>query len=145
MWDVATGRELLPPLRDHSGEAVFAAISADGRRILTVSKDGFARIWDPDTGEMLDKIYTESAIWAVAISSDGKRIVTSGNDNSVATLRDLEYGENRIELTHEDKIWSVAFSPDDKWVLTGSSDRTAKVWDSSNGGGVMTESPGSGT
>jgi hypothetical protein len=50
VWDTATGRALLPPLR-HEGPVNSATFSADDRWIVTAADDRSARVWDAQSGE----------------------------------------------------------------------------------------------
>lgn len=85
---------------------------------------------------------------AIAISRDGKRIVSGPSERSALfsffpdqTIRvwDVESnGKLLFELDgHEDKINSLAISPDGKRVVSGSSDKTIKVWDMEAGGEAL--------
>jgi WD40 repeat protein len=62
------------------GPAINAlAVSPDGRRAVTGSDDGTARLWDLDTGEPVGPpLKNDNAILAVAFSPDGKRVATAG-------------------------------------------------------------------
>ncbi|MGA2658136.1 MAG: hypothetical protein ABSH34_11530, partial [Verrucomicrobiota bacterium] len=44
MWEAATGKELLT-LKGHSAPIVSATFSPDGRKIVTESLDGTAKVW----------------------------------------------------------------------------------------------------
>jgi hypothetical protein len=44
VWDAATGHQLSEPLR-HGGSVSYAEFSPEGRRVLTCSRDGTAKIW----------------------------------------------------------------------------------------------------
>ena len=71
-------------------------------------------------------------ITSVAISHDGKYILT-GSYDTTARLWDAHTGEILQVLEgHTDVITSVAFSPDGRYVLTGSEDNTARLWDLHN-------------
>ena len=67
-------------------------------------------------------------ILSVAISPDGKFILTGSNDLT-ARLWDMNGNNLRIFRGHASLINSVEFSPDGKTVLTGSGDLTARIWD----------------
>src|SRR5215831_12905525 len=49
LWEVATGRPLIGPLR-HEAEVSSVAFSPDGRILLTGSLDGAAHFWDAHSG-----------------------------------------------------------------------------------------------
>jgi len=75
---------------------------------------------------------------AMAISPDGKRIV-SGSDDKTIKIWDSASGDELMTLRgHDDWISSVAFSPDGKRIISGSADNTVKVWDSATGAELMT-------
>jgi WD40 repeat protein len=50
VWDVASGREV-HVLKGHTDRVVSACFSPDGKRILTASLDGTARLWETRTGK----------------------------------------------------------------------------------------------
>ena len=50
LWDVATGKEVVAPLRHEDGVR-GAAFNGDESRILTWSADNTARLWDAATGK----------------------------------------------------------------------------------------------
>ena len=52
LWDIPSGREI-HVLKGHTQPVVAVRFSADGRRIVTASWDGTARVWDAYSGEEL--------------------------------------------------------------------------------------------
>ncbi|CAA6819383.1 MAG: High-affnity carbon uptake protein Hat/HatR [uncultured Sulfurovum sp.] len=73
---------------------------------------------------------SRSAVNAVAISEDGKTIVSGSSDNSVK-IWDSGRGELIRSLEgHKDTVMSVAISKDGKTIVSGSSDNSVKIWDS---------------
>jgi WD40 repeat protein len=52
IWDAASGHAL-HTLRGHTDQINTAVFAPDGRRIVTASRDGTARIWDTRTGRAL--------------------------------------------------------------------------------------------
>ena len=75
---------------------------------------------------------------AMAITPDGKRIV-SGSDDKTIKIWDSASGDELMTLRgHDDWISSVAFSPDGKRIISGSGDNTIKVWNSVTGAELMT-------
>ncbi len=72
-------------------------------------------------------------ITSVAISSNGKMMLTASKDHKTVLWNHLN-GAFLHELTgHTNAISSVAFSPDSRRILTTSLDHTARLWDVENG------------
>src|SRR5262249_15092192 len=70
---------------------------------------------------------------AVAVSPDGRHIITGSYDRTAAVW-DLATGQRLRELTgHRASVRAVAVSPDGRYAVTGSEDRTAAVWDLATG------------
>jgi len=80
------------------------------------------------------------AVSAIAISKDGRRIVTGGGSgpdysiDKIARVWDARTGKELLRLTgHSSEVHSVAISQDGKFIVTGSYDSTARVWDAHTG------------
>ena len=62
----------------HGGIVPSAQFSPDGKRILTASYDGTARVWDVQTGQPLtEPMKPGGTVNSAQFSPDGKRIVTA--------------------------------------------------------------------
>ncbi|KAH8822220.1 quinon protein alcohol dehydrogenase-like superfamily [Flagelloscypha sp. PMI_526] len=74
-----------------------------------------------------------ASIFALALSPDGKHIVSGSFDNTVC-LWDAESGRQLRKLVgHTNSASSVAFSPDGKRIVSGSDDKTIWIWDAESG------------
>jgi WD40 repeat protein/serine/threonine protein kinase len=137
-WNLAGWYRKVHPLRAafplHPGLVWAAALSPDGKVILTGSADKTARLWDAATGHPLGPpLRHPDEVRAVAFSPDGKTVVTGSHDGT-ARLWDADTGQPLGQpLRHQDRVNAVAFSPDGKVVLTGSGDKTARLWDAATG------------
>lgn len=82
VWSLGDGR-LIQSLA-HPSSVNTLAISKDGRTIVTGSSDGSVRAWDMMTGRLLqtlvgsDSSSATSGIWGLAITNDGKRVISCG-------------------------------------------------------------------
>ena len=69
-----------------------------------------------------------ASVKTIAISNDGKYIVTGSRDKSVKLWDKVSGRELRSFLGHAHTVNSVRFSNDSKIIATSSADNTAKVW-----------------
>lgn len=108
----------------------FEAVdSAPGAHAVAVSRVG--RAWAGEHVVHVDKDLDHpwSTIIALAITPDGRRVVTGGLDGTARVL-DTATGELVAVLTgHDERIAGVEVAPDGSWVLTTSWDQTARRWD----------------
>jgi WD40 repeat protein/tetratricopeptide (TPR) repeat protein len=79
VWGVATGKAEGPPLK-HRAALTAAAFSpdAEGRLVLTASRDGTARAWTPDGQPATPPLRHGEAVAAARFSPDGRYLLTTG-------------------------------------------------------------------
>ncbi len=60
----------------HDGPVLQVAFSGDGRRVLTGSSDGTARVWDAVTGEVVSPVLRHNdAVRRASLTPDGRRVL----------------------------------------------------------------------
>src|SRR5689334_21160005 len=95
LWDVATTR-LVRTFAGHKGKVSAVALSRDGAYAMSGSADKTIRLWEVATGRLIRTIYahldSRSEVSSVVFSPDGKRLLSSGRDESAAKLWDAETG-----------------------------------------------------
>ncbi len=74
---------------------------------------------------------------SVAISSDGKYIV-SGSDDKTIKLWEISSGREIKTFRGHEALWSVAISPDGKYIVSGGKTRTIDLWEISSGREIKT-------
>ncbi len=89
VWDVATACES-NRVSLESKYFMDAAFTSDGRRLITVSKEGTARVWDTATWECERSFaWNVGPLRAVAVAPDGTRAAVAGDAGRVVVW-DLE-------------------------------------------------------
>ena len=66
-------------------DVISAAFSPDGKRIVTASLDGTARVWDAESGKPIGeplKGHEGAVVFSASFSPDGTRIVTASGDKT---------------------------------------------------------------
>lgn len=125
----------------HTGKVRRVLFTPDGSRLITVSEDKTARIWDTASGESLRVLRPpigmgpEGMLYAAAISPDGQTLAVGGYGKlggSRVPIHLFSLASGRIEQTlleHTGEILSLAFSRDGNFLASSSGDATAGVWD----------------
>ncbi|MBI2899130.1 MAG: serine/threonine protein kinase [Planctomycetes bacterium] len=125
MWELPKGRAL--GALEMDGGCAELAFTPDGRYLVTVGT--FVRRWDLATRKRLGAYagHAEGA-GSVAVSPDGKRMVTGGTTGELR-LWDLETGEELQVLTgHAALVLGLVFTRDGATLVSCGDDRTVRIW-----------------
>lgn len=122
---VAAGGPLVCALKGHSGGVNAVALTPDGSRAVTGSEDRTLKVWDLDTGEMLQTLRGPVApVHAVAITDAGARAISAGGTDSPSpadsalTIWDLDSRSALSSLSGcGSQVNSVAVTPDGRLAL----------------------------
>src|SRR5207249_1738048 len=133
IWDANTGKEL-GRFRGHAGGCV--AFSPDGNWLISgeqldnrLPRRCAIRLWHVKTQKLIRTFYGHTgSIISVAFSSDGKRLVSSGND-ATARVWDVATGEEALLIRAPERIVRIVLSPDDQRLIAGLQDGTVRIWD----------------
>jgi WD40 repeat protein len=129
VWDASSGMPITRAVPPESLDAA-AARSVDGA--LKGMLEDIQRSHERTHAERA-AAEREHAVWAVAWSPDGTRLLTV-SPNDTAWAWDAISGKIAMprggsELMHEDAVTAVAWSPDGQRVATASRDNTARIWE----------------
>ncbi|MCL4708157.1 AAA family ATPase [bacterium] len=124
-------------LRSIDSSVVAAAISPDGKRMLTVTVDSLSTIkfWD-EQGNFLGDFKYRGEVNHAVFSPDGAQILTAANDHT-AKLWDLSQKFVHRLPPHGLGVTAAGFSPDGRRIVTASHDGFARLWDE---GGILLDS-----
>jgi WD40 repeat protein len=117
-------RRIGPPLR-HQSPITAGAVSPDGKRLLIAYKDGTARLWSAQTGQLLAPVlgHPDESSWidSVAFSPDRKTLLTLG---SSMQLWSAKTGKRLLRLTYA--LSPAAFTPDSNAILIATGEKKAQ-------------------
>jgi WD40 repeat protein len=139
LWDLQKN-EFIRELPQNARSMEF---SKDGAMLAAAGQDAIVRLWDPRTGAVLKEFKGhQGALYAVAISSDGRLLASGGGGDGTAPgqnevrLWDVATGKEIAQL-HEDEgrqprlrgwVYSIDFSPDAA-LLAVASPYAVRIWD----------------
>ena len=132
-WDVATRRELsscsveVGPI-----DGLSYRISQDGGAMVRSRDGGSAQMLNLATGEMGEPFKVrDGAIQGLALSPDGKTLVSAGRDSPVMDVWDVTSMKQHTSLRgHNLVLLTLGFSPDGQRLMSSSIGTEAiKVWE----------------
>jgi WD40 repeat protein len=116
-------------LPGHTESVMTLAISSDGSRIVSSSRDRTMRVWDGQTFEELGLCEHEDQVNFVAFSPDSSLIASGSDDCTVWIWNALSFGKVTHLAGHKDPVTCVAFFPNGTRIASASWDSTVRMWD----------------
>ncbi|WP_217360042.1 hypothetical protein [Anabaena sp. UHCC 0253] len=122
----------IPTFSGHSDRVKSVAFSPDGQTLASGSGDNTIKLWNVNTGKLLQTLPGHSsAVSSLAFSPDGQTLASGSGDNTIK-LWNVNTGKLlQTLLGHSSTVYSLAFSKDGQTLASGSADKTIKLWDMS--------------
>jgi WD40 repeat protein len=122
LWDTATG-QAVRVLRGHTGHVAGACFLPGGSQALSWGADGTLRTWDLASGKELRRHSLGTGLCAIrwlAVTSDGRRILTNHQDLTVR-LHDVATGDevHRFTMPPGASPQGLSVSPDGRYAADG--------------------------
>jgi WD40 repeat protein len=134
VWNVKLGWKVRT-LEGHSHSVQVVALSRDGRRAVSASKDLTLKVWDLRAGRELWSLNCEShPVDHLAVSSDGRRAVSTSAEKTL-TVWDLDTGRELRTIADEFKRFDAVELTGDgqRAVLASAGTYKLTVWDLERG------------
>lgn len=139
---VSVSEDKLITLSGHTGTINSLAFSRDGKRLVTASSDGTARVWDTSTGQSVAELRGHvGAVNSAEFNPEGTLVVTAGED-ATAHVWDAKTGELLVKRTpgaeteraietstlhHDGPVRRARFSQKGDYIVT-TSGNNAYLW-----------------
>lgn len=117
------------------GDVAALAVSADGRRAVSVYDKGGGDVWSLSSRIRLQALDSDGMrLQAIAISPDGRRALGGGADGMLR-LWDMDSGNlvRSFGIPQGPLVYGVAFLPDGKRAVSAGGDATLRLWDIDSG------------
>lgn len=103
--------------------------SPDNRSVRVAHGSGQLAVWAYAAPGSLRQMNQGGAVYGIAVSRDGKTIVSCGADQNVRVW-DGTTGNQRFQMGgHQGAVHAVAISPDESFAVSSGADKTVRLWD----------------
>ncbi len=116
---------------DGSVEAV--AFSPNGQLFASGDLDNKARIWNRETGKVLQTFDVGGYVHSIAFDPVGDSLAVGSSDGLIRIYSVSDGSEHATLAGHGDAVLSVQFSSDGSQLLSSGYDNTARIWDLATG------------
>jgi WD40 repeat protein len=132
LWDVATRKQLGPPLRG-AGVPSSVAFNADDSIVVAGDEQGRVRLWNVRTRKPIGTPFTfmGGRVTAVGFGSDGRPLAAAylGDRTTTIALLDVKRSFATLLLRRAGFVTDVALSPDGGTLALRGNDGTVSIWD----------------
>jgi WD40 repeat protein len=131
LWDATTGQPRFKSIKVPVGRVASLLITPGNEKVVTGSGTT-VRVWDVTTGEQIKPLSHAGSILCLAVSADGKRLISGSRDRTAVVWNLTTYEKVATLAGHPGSVSSVAISNDGSRALTGTED-ALRLWDASTG------------
>jgi WD40 repeat protein len=134
----ATTKLVLEPvttLKGHGHYINSISYFLDGKRMISGSLDKTTRQWDLEAGKEIKgaRDICEQEVFAVAVSQDGRWVVTDGGGSGGLKVCEVETGIVKTLEGHSQNIYCIDISADSTLLASGSFNETTRIWNLETG------------
>lgn len=126
-YEAASG-EPVGEREDAVRDAVFTAVSADGRLLAVAGREGGIQVWDVSKASVVADVRgPHRDLHGVALTPDGGALIVS-LDAGELQVYDPRGARREVMREHSQPAYSVVCSDDGRLLATKSADNTVRLW-----------------
>ncbi len=128
LWDAASG-QLVRRLKGHTAAISCVAFLPDGQHAVSCSGDSTVRLWNVDSGKVVHTFHGDHGIGWLAVSPDGKRLLSASFWGRELRLWDLA-AQKPIARVNFGGVTPLrgSFAPDGRHAVWGGSDGVVRMY-----------------
>lgn len=129
LFDSTTG-DLVREFDGHGSWVIDARFTPDGRRLVTASVDGTARVWDVPSGREVAHLRHGDGVYRAALNPSGDVVATAAG----TSMRLFRLAEQQLLPTDTtDWMLDALYLPDGRTVAAAGQDHQVTIWDVESG------------
>ena len=126
----STGMQLKYRLTGHTTPIRSLAFSGNGRTLISGggTNEPFLKFWSLEDGDEIDSLRAQSsAVLTLAVSPNGQKLVTSGEDSDIHFWTWPQASSKVTFFDHYSYVLDLAITPDSQFLVSGALDGI-RVW-----------------
>ena len=136
LWDVKNGHRI-EVMKGHTKPVQDCVANDSGKRLVSVSYDGSARVWNGEDGKQVSLLRTQNMnnrpINCVSFHPEGQLVALGGWDTHIKIWDTFK--ENRLKVLrgHKTSVQACSYSPTGRHIASASLDGEVKLWSVKSG------------
>ncbi|MBC8289742.1 MAG: hypothetical protein H8E37_05440 [Planctomycetes bacterium] len=117
------------PFGNHQGHINGLVVTNDGKLLISVASDPYARVWDLSTEKYLGGIEGHDASLTAIQKSHKSGMVATGDQSGAIVVWDPRLRKELVTLRIVAPVRSMEFSADDRFLIYSGGDGHIRMWD----------------
>lgn len=128
VWEVDSGRWVQTITRQKKS-IIAISLHSDNEQLAVALTDETIQVWNLPRAVLCHTLSTASTISDLAFSSDGKLLISVGDERQIHLWNATHYDAHTLLYGHEGKILAVTFNATGDLFATGGEDAQISLWD----------------